>query len=46
LEANEVIKYITGVGKSLFNKMMLIDLSENEVNMIKTERNKNCSVCS
>jgi len=26
--------------------MMLIDLSENEVNMIKTERNKNCPVCS
>ncbi len=46
LEANEVIKYITGVGKSLFNKMMLIDLSENEVNMIKTERDKKCPICS
>jgi len=46
LEANEVIKYLTGVGKFLFNEMMLIDLSENEINKIKTERDKKCPICS
>jgi len=46
LEANEAIKYLTGVGKFLFNEMILIDLSENEINKIKTERNKNCPICS
>ncbi len=46
LEATEVIKYLTGVGEFLFNEMMLIDLSENEINKIKMERNKNCPICS
>ncbi len=46
LEASEVIKYLTGVGNYLFNEMMLIDLSENEINKIRTERDKNCPICS
>jgi len=46
LEASEAIKYLTGVGNYLFNEMMLIDLSENEINKIRTERDKNCPICS
>lgn len=46
LEASEVIKYLTDVGNYLFNEMMLIDLSENEINKIRTKRDKNCPICS
>ena len=46
LEANEVIKLITGKGELLKNKLLLIDLERNDFMTIPVKRNPNCPVCS
>ncbi|MCD6472833.1 ThiF family adenylyltransferase [Candidatus Aerophobetes bacterium] len=46
LEANEVLKLITGYGNNLIGKLFIYDLSRNEGEWIDVKPNPSCPVCS
>ncbi|MFQ6066192.1 MAG: ThiF family adenylyltransferase [bacterium] len=46
LEANEVIKLITGYGDTLMGKLFTYDLRDNEAECIDVKPNPSCPVCS
>ncbi len=43
--ANEVIKYVLGIGNNLFNKLLIFDSLNNDFLIIDLERNPECKVC-
>lgn len=45
IEANEVLKYITGVGEVLTNQLLLIDLLSNSFEKVPINRREDCPVC-
>ncbi|MCQ1538780.1 HesA/MoeB/ThiF family protein [Methanocalculus taiwanensis] len=45
VQANEVIKYLTGTGMLLENRLLLWDGERAEVDIIAYEKNPNCQVC-
>ncbi|MCD6514603.1 MAG: HesA/MoeB/ThiF family protein [Candidatus Odinarchaeota archaeon] len=46
LEANEVIKLVTGIGEPLKGKMLFVDIENNDFSIISLKRSKKCPVCS
>ena len=45
LEANEVLKYITGIGENLKDQLLSIDLLTNTIEKVPINRRKDCPVC-
>jgi adenylyltransferase/sulfurtransferase len=45
IQANEVVKYITGKGKLLENEILLWDGLKSEVEKVKTNKRPDCEVC-
>lgn len=45
LEASEALKILTGVGTTLFGKMIQVDLAESRIRTIQLPRNHQCPVC-
>lgn len=45
IQANEVVKYITGEGKLLENEILLWDGLKSEVEKVKTNKRPDCEVC-
>jgi adenylyltransferase/sulfurtransferase len=45
LQANEVLKYLLGVGNLLTNKLFIFSGLEMEVRILNIKRNKNCAIC-
>lgn len=45
IQATEVIKYITGIGELLSNKLLLYDGLEMKFNVLKINRNPDCEHC-
>ncbi len=45
LQATEVLKLITGVGKPLYNRMLQFDAEELSFHEVKAQRNPKCPVC-
>lgn len=45
MQANEVIKMITGHGELIKNKLLFVDFAHNDFQAIPVKRNKNCPVC-
>ncbi|MCD6420568.1 MAG: HesA/MoeB/ThiF family protein, partial [Synergistetes bacterium] len=45
IEANEVIKLLTGIGETLAGKLLMIDLKRNSFSTIEMQRQKGCPVC-
>jgi len=46
IEAVEVIKYFVGFGDTLNSKLLCFDLSSLHFDIVKAEKNPNCSVCA
>jgi len=46
LEANEVIKLVTGAGEVLAGKLLFYDLLFNSFDIIEIKKNKKCEVCA
>ncbi len=46
IQANEVIKYLTGEGGLLTNRLLLWDGLSGKMNFLQIKRNPNCPVCS
>jgi molybdopterin/thiamine biosynthesis adenylyltransferase len=46
IQAGEVIKLLSGVGETLKNKLLIINLANNEFNLLNLKKNPKCSVCS
>lgn len=46
LEANEVIKLITGAGEVLTGKLLFYDLLSNNFDIIEIKKNEKCEVCA
>jgi molybdopterin/thiamine biosynthesis adenylyltransferase len=46
IQATEVIKYLTGKGNLLVNRLLLWDGLRSEMDIIKIDRNPQCPVCS
>lgn len=45
LQATEVLKILTGVGKPLFNRLLQFDAEELRFHEVKAQRNPKCPVC-
>ena len=45
IQANEVIKYVTGTGKNLKGELLIINLSENTFEKVPISRKTGCPVC-
>ncbi len=45
IEANEVLKFITGIGENLMNQLLSIDLQTNSFEKVPINRRKDCPVC-
>jgi len=45
LQANEVLKYLLGVGNLLTNKLLIFLGLEMEVRIVNIKKNKNCAIC-
>lgn len=45
IEANEVLKYITGIGENLKGQLLSIDLSTDTFEKVPINRKKDCPVC-
>lgn len=45
LQATEVLKILTGVGKPLFNRLLQFDAEELRFHEVKAKRNPRCPVC-
>ena len=45
IEAEEVIKYLTGIGQSLANKLLIWDGLKNKMELISIKKKKDCLVC-
>lgn len=45
IQAAEVLKYLTGVGELLTNRLLTFNAKTMEFRTIKVKHNKNCSVC-
>ena len=43
--ANEVLKYILGIGENFFGKLLLYDALSNDFSVISVKRDPNCKVC-
>ena len=43
--ANEVLKYILGIGNNLLNKLLIFDSLNNDFSIINLGRNSECKVC-
>ena len=43
--ANEVLKYILGIGESFFGKLLIYDVLNNDFSVIPVKRDSNCKVC-
>lgn len=46
MQAIEAIKFITGAGKPLTNKLLMYDALRNEFNTVNIKKDKTCPVCS
>ena len=46
IEANEAIKYITGLGKLLSGRLLVYNGSEMKFSEVVVEKNRECTVCS
>ncbi len=45
LEANEVIKLITGYGQPLIGKLLIYDGTSGDINILKVKKREGCPVC-
>ncbi|MFX1489768.1 MAG: ThiF family adenylyltransferase [Promethearchaeota archaeon] len=45
IQANEAIKYILGIGDTITNRMLFLDLLKYRFSFIKVVRNENCIAC-
>lgn len=45
MQANEVMKLILGLGKSMLGRILLCDMLNGEFRSIQLEKNKNCPLC-
>ena len=45
IEATEVIKYLTGIGKNLYGEILIYDARENSFERIEVNKNPGCEVC-
>jgi len=43
--ANEVLKYILGIGKNLIGKLLIYDALNNEFSIIPVQKDPNCKIC-
>jgi len=46
LVANEVVKYLLGIGSNLFGKLLIYDALHNEFSIISVQKDPRCKVCS
>ncbi len=44
--ANEVLKYILGIGKNFFGKLLIYDALNNDFSVIPVEKNPSCKICN
>jgi adenylyltransferase/sulfurtransferase len=46
VEASETVKLITGIGKTLAGRLLVVNLKTHRYDILKTKRNPDCPVCS
>lgn len=46
IQANEVLKYILGIGELLTNQLLIFDALTSNFRKVKAHRNPNCPICS
>lgn len=46
IQANEVLKYILGIGELLVDKLLIFDALNSSFRIVKAHRNPRCAICS